>query len=190
MDRCGTARCRGCKGLLREPVRLELHGGDRAGRGVLDQLDYFGDTAGTALPSLLDELGIRYTLDYKTFRGINDAGDYRESWYREELERIAACTRGLITITEVQLVSDEEDQKPTFLCNGRPVDRPVHPGDDEAVEASLTFATYISDLTPDDSAERWCDIDPYDPDYSAEAFFADPQALRQLGERFGVTFTD
>ncbi|MEV6431270.1 hypothetical protein [Nocardia sp. NPDC051463] len=155
-----------------------------------ETLDYFGDSTETALPSLLDELGIRYTLDYKTFRGINEAEEGREGWYREELERIAACTRGLITITQVKLVEDEEDSKLTFLCNGRPDHWPVDPGEDEAFEASLTFASYISDLTPDDSPERWCSIDPPDPDYSAEAVFADPQALRQLGERFGVTFTE
>jgi hypothetical protein len=159
---------------------------------VLDQtLDYFGDSDRDALLGLLDHLGIRYAFDYKTFRGIDEADDAeREDWYREELQHIASCTRGLITIANVVLHPEGGPHALEFDCNGRRQSWPAYPGEDEDLEAALAFATHTSDLIPDGAPARWCGIEPIDPDCSAELVFGDPAALRRLGERFGVTFAD
>ncbi|WP_141717799.1 hypothetical protein [Nocardia altamirensis] len=159
----------------------------RMDQEVFDEtLEYFGYSDREALLGLLDDLGIRYAYDYKAFRGINRVDDdAREIWYAEELQRIAACTRGLITITNVALRPDSLE----FDCNGNRVSWPVYPGDDEAVEASLVFATYTFGLVAVGSSARWCTVEPVDEDFSAELVFGDPVALGQLGERFGVTFS-
>ncbi|WP_328392922.1 hypothetical protein [Nocardia sp. NBC_00416] len=157
----------------------------------LDQpLSYFGRTVPRAVCGLLGELGIRYTLDYKTFRGIEDADDEeRSAWYRDELEAIAACARGAVTITEVRLVEGDEDEWDLrFDWNGDTHVWSVCPGDaEEALEAALTFATYLPGMTAH-PVGVFCAVDPPDEDYSGEAVFGDPDALNALGARFGLEF--
>ncbi|MFE9574845.1 hypothetical protein ACFYO1_00530 [Nocardia sp. NPDC006044] len=156
---------------------------------ILDEtLDYFGDDELGVL-GLLEELGLRYTTEYKMFKGLSVAGEDRLSRYRYELELIASCTQGLLTITEIQLVDGADGgQQLSFRCNGHPQSWPVYPGPDEDLEAQLTFAEYVDTLVPDDSPARWCTPDPSDPDVGSEFVFGDPAALNQLGGAFDLTF--
>ncbi|MGO4617119.1 hypothetical protein AB4305_22000 [Nocardia sp. 2YAB30] len=157
---------------------------------VLDEpLSYYGHTAQDAVLSLLSELEIRYSFDYKTFRGIDEADDERLEWYQAELQSIASCSRGLVTITNVRLVENDADRQLQFDCNGETESWPVYPGDeDEAFEAGLVFATYLAGI-PANSSERFCAVDPGDEDVNGEAVFGDPGLLNQLGAHFGLTFT-
>ncbi|WP_406277129.1 hypothetical protein OH799_07635 [Nocardia sp. NBC_00881] len=158
---------------------------------VLDEpLSYFGHTAQEAVLSLLSELEIRYWFDYKTFRGIHEADDdERLEWYREELQSIASCSRGVANITNVRLVENDADWRLQFDCNGETESWPVYPGDeDEAFEAGLVFATHLTGI-PANSPERFCAVDPGDEDVNGEAVFGDPEALNRLGAHFGLTFT-
>ncbi|WP_327147315.1 hypothetical protein [Nocardia sp. NBC_01329] len=159
--------------------------------GELDEpLSYFGHTDRSALRGLLTELGIRYTFDYKTFRGIGDADDERRlDWYRDELESVAGCARGAVTIRDVRLVEGADDHwELQFEWNGVTEAWPVYPGDEEeSLEAALTFATYVPGMAVD-SVGVFCLVDPMDPDFSGEAVFGVPEALNRLGGRFGLTF--
>ncbi len=100
-------------------------------------LSYYRNTPYQAVLSLLDDLGIRYAFDYKTFRGIGEADDdERLEWYQDVLQTIASCTRGLVTITNVRLVENDADWELQFDCNGETESWPVYPGDeDEDIEA-------------------------------------------------------
>ncbi|WP_227998868.1 hypothetical protein [Nocardia australiensis] len=155
-----------------------------------EPLSYYGFTAHEAVLALLSELEIRYTLDYKTFRGIGDADhDDRLRWYQDELESIASCTRGLVTVTNVRLVEIDAEWALHFDWNQETISWPVSAGDpDEHFEASLTFASYLSGLAASPS-ERFCDVDPCDEDLNGEAIFGNPEALNRLGARFGLTFS-
>jgi hypothetical protein len=157
------------------------------GPEVLDEtLDYFGESDHEAVLSLLDHLGIRYSTDYKTFRYPCQSDG---AVYREELDLIAACGRGRLTITDVALVDDANGHHLLrFRCAGQPHEWQIGHGPNEEFEAQLTFATSIGDLVPAGSSARWCSVDPPDPDVGSEAVFGDPEALRQLGARFGLTF--
>jgi hypothetical protein len=84
-----------------------------------EPLSYYGHTEQSAVLALLDELGIRYTFDYKTFRGIGESShDERREWYESELRSIAECSRGMVTITDVRLVENGEQWKLVFDSNG------------------------------------------------------------------------
>lgn len=159
--------------------------------GELDEpLSYFGHTDQDAVRSLLSELGIRYTFDYKTFRGIGDADHERRlDWYRSELETIAGCARGAVTVSDVRLVDrGDEAWELTFEWNGVTHSWPVSPGDEEEhVEASLTFATYVYGMQAY-PVGCFCFVEPLDEDFSAEAVFGVPTALNRLGRYFGLTF--
>ncbi|WP_327116978.1 hypothetical protein OHB12_06230 [Nocardia sp. NBC_01730] len=158
---------------------------------VLDEpLSYYGHTAQEAVLSLLSELEIRYSFDYKTFRGIDEADDdERLERYQAELQSIASCTRGTVTITNVRLVENDAEWELRFDCNGETESWPAYPGDeDEAFEAGLVFATHLAGI-PENSTQRFCDVDPGDEDVNGEAVFGDPEALNRLGAHFGLTFT-
>ena len=161
-------------------------------------LDYFGEPDHMAVVGLLDHLGILYSTDYETFDGACDHG---AEVYRRELERVAACGRGLLTITDVEVVDvftverfariyAEGDHLLRFRCNGQPHEWPIEHGPrEEEADAQLTFATRIDGLMPPaGSPARWCSIDPPDPGVGSESVFGDPEALSQLGAQFGLTF--
>lgn len=151
-----------------------------------ETLDFFGEPDRLAVLGMLDFLGIRYTVDPRTFRG---ACAYGSDVYREELERMAACGRGLLSIADVELLDTPDgDHLLRFRCNGQPHEWPIGHRPDEAFEAQVAFATFVWDLVPAGSPARWCTVDPPDPDAGPAAVFADPEALRQLGTPFGLTF--
>ncbi|MFI9412361.1 hypothetical protein [Nocardia gamkensis] len=155
---------------------------------VEEPLTYYGHTEQSAVLNLLSELGIRYSFSYKAFRGIDDCThDERREWYESALQSIAACSRGVVTITDVRLVERESNWELLFDSNGVTESWPVYPGDDEDVEASLVFATYLTGIHTG-VAERFCSVDPPDEDVSGEAVFGDPKALARLGAHFGLTF--
>lgn len=135
-------------------------------------LSYYGHTPGDALRSLLSELGIRYAFDYERFEGIGETDDdARLEWYRNELESIASCTRGTVTVTNVRLVENSTKWELQFDWNDTTVSWPVYPrGEREEVEASLTFATYLHTLDPG-AAQRFCPCIP-DPTTGPEKPFS------------------
>lgn len=154
-----------------------------------ETLDYYGDSEPEALLTLLHELGIRYTTDFKTFRGICEDGHRPEQWYRDELAQIAACTRGAITITGITVTDDSYgDHVLRFWCNERPVEWSMLHGADEDFETQLVFATHLGDIFANHSPARWCSVDPQDPDVGSDAVFGDPRALCLLGAPFGLSF--
>jgi hypothetical protein len=153
-------------------------------------LSYYGHTEQSAVRHLLDEVGIRYAFDYKTFRGINECttGERRE-WYEAELQSLAACARGKMTITDVRLVENDAEWELQFDCNGTPEAWPVDAGDDdEDIEAAITFAAYPTSLFVD-LVDRFCMVSPPDSHLSGELVFGNPAALERLGNQFGLTFT-
>ncbi|MDQ7909280.1 hypothetical protein RB614_32645 [Phytohabitans sp. ZYX-F-186] len=160
------------------------------GREVpLDQtLDYFAESDGQAVLRVLDALEIWYDIGYKTFRGVCE---FEDQLYREQLDRIAARTRGLLTVTDVELVDDEDgDHLLRFRCNGEPREWRI-PHDDEEEEefsATMEFTMGISKLVPAGSPARWCGVDIDDADFGPQFVFGDPVALRQLGSEFGLKF--
>lgn len=152
-------------------------------------LSYYGHTDQSAVRHLLSEVGIRYAFDYKTFRGIDECtpGERRE-WFDSELQSLAACGRGKVTITDVRLIENDAEWELQFDCNGAIESWPVDPGDDdEDIEASLTFATYPTSLFVD-LVERFCFVTPPDSDVSGEVVFGNPAALERLGAQFGLSF--
>lgn len=153
-----------------------------------EPLSYYGHTEQSAVLALLEELGIRYTFDYKTFRHIGESShdEWRE-WYESELQSIAECSRGMVTITDVRLVENDEQWELLFDSNGVTESWPVYPGDDEDLEASLVFATYVTGIHTGVVEQFWS-VDPLDGDISGEAVFGDLAALGKLGARFGLTF--
>ncbi|WP_157120138.1 hypothetical protein [Nocardia fusca] len=153
-----------------------------------EPLSYYGHTEQSAVLALLDELGIRYTFDYKTFRHIGESShDERREWYESELQSIAECSRGMVTITDVRLVENDEQWKLVFDSNGVTESWPVYPGDGEDLEAALVFATYVTEIHTG-LVEHFCSVNPLDEDVSGEAVFGDPEALNKLGVHFGLTF--
>lgn len=151
-------------------------------------LSDYGKTEQAAILELFSVMEIRYTFDYKTFRGIDECSDEeRREWYESELQAIAACSRGMVTITDVRLVEDDTESELVFEANGFTESWPTDPGEEEDVEAAITFATYISDI-PTGLTEKFCAPDPIDEDVSGEAVFGDPLALNRLGEQFGLSF--
>lgn len=153
-----------------------------------EPLSYYGHTEQSAVLALLEELGIRYTFDYKTFRHIGESShDERREWYESELQSIAECSRGMVTITDVRLVENDEQWELLFDSNGVTESWPVYPGDDEDLEASLVFATYVTGIHTGVVEQFWS-VDPLDEDISGEAVFGDLAALGKLGARFGLTF--
>ncbi|MDE1675326.1 hypothetical protein [Nocardia gipuzkoensis] len=149
-------------------------------------LVYFGEPDSVAVLRLIEHLGVRYALDDWTFRGIGK-GYFTmkgiETLYREELEDIAACTRGRVAIADVQWVDDGQGgHLLEFRCNGEPVRWPII---NDKLKASLTFATLFSYLEPHRGLAGWCRSTPADEGVSA--VFGVPGALDQLGERFGLT---
>ncbi|NUS44362.1 MAG: hypothetical protein HOQ24_11820, partial [Mycobacteriaceae bacterium] len=127
-----------------------------------------------------------YSTEYKTFRGACE----NDAWvYRAELERIAACGRGLFTITDTEVVDTADGwHLLRFRCGGRQHEWPVVHGPDENIDAQELFCSAVGQLTPSDSPARWCTVSPGDPDVTGEAFFGDPTALNALGTPFGLLF--
>lgn len=173
-------------GLVDRPADGEL-----PGSAADKTLDYYGEPDARALLGLLSDLGIVYEVDYKTFRGLGDStDDERLAMYRRELEVIAGKTRGRIAISDVELVDVEGRQRLRFRRDGQPVEWPVYPGPDEDFDALLTFTTYLDDLVPATSPERWCSVEsPHDPDEAPAFIFADPAALAELARPFDLTFS-
>lgn len=151
--------------------------------------DYYGTPDGDALVSLLEEFEIVYLLEHKSFPGPDFDDESRLAMYRQELESIAQKSRGLLTITDVELVDVAGgrggEQIVQFRCNGDLVRwGPVTPGEDEDLEAVLAFD--LGELVPKSSPERWCWVtEPEIPGYLAYVF-ADPAALTELGRPFGL----
>ncbi|WP_063057680.1 hypothetical protein [Nocardia sienata] len=153
-----------------------------------EPLSYYGHTEQSAVLALLSELGIRYTFYYKTFRHIGESShDERREWYESELQSIAECSRGMVTITDVRLVENDEKWELLFDSNGVTESWPVYPGDDEEFEAALVFATYVTGIHTG-LVERFRSVEPFDEDLSGEAVFGDPEALDKLGAHFGLAF--
>lgn len=173
-------------GLVDASTPGEVFESDQLDRPLTD----FGHTEQDAVRTLLGELGIRYSLSYKAFRGIQDADDEeRLSRYRRQLGYIAECARGSVTIADVRLVAlAEEDWRLQFDWNGLTHQWPVYPGaPDEDFEAGLVFATYLHGMGAP-PAGIFCSVDPIDEDSSGEAVFGDPEVLNRFGEPFGLTF--
>jgi hypothetical protein len=158
--------------------------------GLDGTLDYFGEPDHRALLRLLDELGIVYGIEHKTFRDAHEDG---VALYEGELDRIARCGRGQFTLTDVELVDDGDDHLLRFRCNGERLRWPIMHSDDpeaEGFDASLTFSTYLGDIVPAGAGTaRWCSVDSTDPDAGVRFVFADPEALGALGAPFGVEFS-
>ncbi|GGL19457.1 hypothetical protein [Nocardia jinanensis] len=94
-----------------------------------------------------------------------------------------------MTVTDARIVEgDDEEWELRFEWNGVPESWPISPGDDEELEAALTFATYVHGLG---GTRLGCfgAVEPVDDNYSAEAVFGDPDALNRLGARFGLGFS-
>ncbi|MGA6203264.1 hypothetical protein ACPESR_00750 [Nocardia testacea] len=155
-----------------------------------EPLSEYGHTDQSAVLGLFQEIGILYTLDYKTFRGIGECTDeQRREGYESELQSIAACSRGMVTITNVRLVEDDGKWELEFKCNGTYEYWPVYPGsDEEDLEAGLVFASYVHHL-PTGTVEKFCSVDPGVLDVGGAAVFGDPKALNRLGAHFGLTFS-
>jgi len=146
-----------------------------------EPLDHFGGVVG-----LLAQLGVVYSIDYKTFRHACDDGG---AGYRAELGWIEACTRGLVTITDVALVDDGEgDHLLRFRTNGEPHQWSLPHGPDENLGASLEFTTSMSEFAPAGRPERWCTVEPWELGDDVEFVFGDPAALGRLGAEHGLAF--
>ncbi|MEV6325925.1 hypothetical protein AB0M45_32880 [Nocardia sp. NPDC051787] len=155
-----------------------------------EPLSRYGHTDVSAVLGLLQELGILYTFDYKTFRGIGECtDDERREWYESELQSIAACSRGMVTITNVRLVEDDDGRwELEFKCNRTYQYWPIYPGyDDEDIEAGIVFASFVRHL-PTGTVEKFCSVDPQILGVSGADVFGDPKALNRLGAHFGLTF--
>lgn len=153
-------------------------------------LDYFGVPDDRAVLRLLSSLGIWYDVDPDAFRGVCEDGP---QLYEEQLRLIADRTRGLITITDVDVVDDEAGGHHVlrFRSDGEPREwRITHDEDEdeEEFDAVMTFSMRIHELVPAGSPARWCTVKIDDGAYGPQAVFGDPEALRQLGAEFGLTF--
>lgn len=150
-------------------------------------LDYYGEPEHVAVLRILDEFGVRYRTDYKTFRG---ACEREGVGYRQELEEIGQCGRGLLAITDIEVLDTvEAAHLIRFRCNGRSHEWKIrHTEEDEDFYAQMCLFESLGDLVPIDAPQRWCSVEPEDPDASFDAVFGDPEALQRLGAEFGMTF--
>jgi hypothetical protein len=153
--------------------------------GMDDDLSYYDEPDNAAAVALLDELGIVYTIDYKTFRGAHELG---LDLYRPELERLAGCTRGLLTIADAKLIDEDRFHLLRFRCNGEQQEWRIHHGADEDFYAHLAFTVNLTDLVPAGSPARWCSVELLETGDPAQYAFGEPQALRQFGAEFGLAF--
>lgn len=155
-------------------------------------LDYFGEPDGRAVLRLLDRFRIWYAVDYKSFRGVCEDG---LELYESELREIEDRMRGLVDITDIEVVdeADGEDEFHVlrFRCDGNAHEwRIAHDEDEdeEEFDAVMEFALRVHDLKPTDSPARWCGVEIDDASFGPQAVFGDPEALRQLGAEFGLVF--
>ena len=150
-------------------------------------LSYYGHTDQSSVRHLLSEVGIRYAFDYKTFRGIDECTPVeRREWFDSELQSLAACGRGKVTITDVRLIENDAEWELQFDCNGAIESWPVDPGDDdEDIEASLTFATYPTSLFVD-LVERFCFVTPPESKGPASPPAGRPRRRRARAARAGT----
>ncbi len=180
--------------VVERAVELDLVDAETAVAAVDPQawdetLDYFGEPDSGGALSLLDTLGIRYTTDYKTFRGDCTDGGMLET-YRYELQLIAGCTRGLLTITNVELADDQDGyHRLRFRCNGEAQEWFIDHSEDERLQTQLVFALDLTDLRPKNSSRLWSYPEPVDEDVASDAVFGDPVALNLFGAPYGLTFT-
>lgn len=149
-----------------------------------ESLDSFSDSESHALLLFLDYMKVRYSTDHKTFRYAceNDA-----RVYREELDRIATCGRGHLTITDVEFDTLDGVHRLRFRCNDQPHEWWIAHGPNENIDAQELFSE-VGDLVPPGSLARWCTVDQGDPEVTSELFFGDPAVLNTLGSRFGLLF--
>lgn len=139
------------------------------------------------LLALLDRLGIAYTVSDETFYAP------RTEIFAEQLEKVAAGTRGLLTCTDVELVRAPDADLLRFRCNGSPREWNVGYGsrrdDDEYwLTGHLRFTWMLATLLPEYSRARWCSVHQPEPEYGGYFVLADPEPLQRLGDRFGLTF--
>ncbi|WP_157573983.1 hypothetical protein [Nocardia jejuensis] len=149
-------------------------------------LDDFGATECLGVLLLLDDLKVRYSTDYKTFRHACEDNAWA---YRTELARVAACGRGAFTFTEVELINTAEgNHLLRFRCNGQSHNWPIMHGPTENTDAQTIFCWALGELMPRDSPARWCTVTPADPYVTSEAYFGDPATLNELGGPFDLRF--
>jgi hypothetical protein len=151
-----------------------------------ETLDYYGDSAAEGAVGLLGALGMTYDIDYKTLRHACAEGIPA---YEEELGYVAAASRGLLTITDVTLVDDDNGHHLLrFRCNTVPHQWKIIHEDKEHMNAQTTFAMGVDDLLAGGSPARWCQPDPLPYGFIYYSAFADPDLLNEYGEPYGLTF--
>lgn len=138
-------------------------------------LEDYGDTGAEMLTGVLIDLGIAFEV-------YGDDTDDLEGAYESVLEEIAGCTGGLFAVSDVEL----DDRVLRFKRGDVEVEWWV---DDHAGHLDLMMIfENIDQFTARDSPKRWAYLEPVDGVALNRYVFAEPAALRRLGDEFGVTF--
>jgi hypothetical protein len=146
-----------------------------------------GDTVYMGVQILLDHLGIVLHYDPDAWNQVHDRG---VKLYQKELGRLSACSRGLVSISDIDLTDDVGDHVLHFHCNGRPRVWKIPHGPNEDYDAFDVYINRIHELVPDQSPERWCWAEAWHPDEGPTFVFGDPHALEQLGVEVGAEYLE
>jgi hypothetical protein len=168
-------------------VELGLASPDMVAKHLADYLDLTmadfggGATEAKTVTELLVDLGVGFDVH-------TDDVDHLDG-YTSALEELAACTGGLFTVTDIELAEDDDGQEVLrFRCNGELVQWPVDHVDDEYLD-TLAFAEHVDEFTdPAASPRRWAVPNVDGERIYYRYVFAEPVALRRLGEEYGIEF--
>ncbi|HEY7223934.1 MAG TPA: hypothetical protein VH561_10145 [Micromonosporaceae bacterium] len=148
-----------------------------------------GESEDTAVLALLVHLGIVYLLEEESFQGVHDEA---ADGYRAELDDIAEASRGMVRLTDVELVDADARHLLRFSCNGRPVQWSVAHADDEHTEDRAAYEAFrrgVASLVPTDASQRWCVVEP-ELLGAIPYVFADPDVLAELLEPYGLEIAE
>lgn len=160
--------------LFDRAVALELVTPERAAATpTYGGLDRPLEEPGDEVADWLVALGVGFTVH------SGDLDDVAEA-YADTLQALAACTRGLFTITDVRL----DDGELTFRRNGQPVTWHVDDFGDY-----LDHMPFFEDLDAFEVATsplRWHELPDREVGDDDYWFFAEPTALAALAAEFGL----
>ncbi|GAA4930194.1 hypothetical protein [Actinoplanes utahensis] len=135
------------------------------------------------------EVAVGVLIDLQVgFEVHSDDVDDLVSGYEGAFEELTACTDGLVTVADVEIVESAKGYDVLrFRLNGELVEWTVeHRGGDYLDQ--MPFFENMDAFTASAVPKRWALIDIDGEPLPGRYVFGEPAALHAFGERFGITF--